>query len=84
MYYLLYWTTTALHTISLILMLSKFVAAKSSCRSFVRFFVLIELCIYEQSKPGDNVQSYIRFIGPDGVVRYGQPEGEAAPKVRVE
>ena len=31
--------------------------------------------------PGEAVKSYIRFIGPDGKMYYGQPEGGVCPKV---
>ena len=34
-----------------------------------------------QSVPGEAVKSYIRYIGPDGVQRYGQPEAGICPKV---
>ena len=35
------------------------------------------------SVPGDPVTSYVRFKGPDGKIRYGQPEQGACPKTEV-
>lgn len=62
-------------------MLSRFITSTCNKVSIARCFVCVLSRRHKQSAPGEAVKSYIRFVGPDGAIRYGQPEGGVCPKV---